>query len=307
MIISAATRRRRTATAIAVVVAGGILLGAGPAARTLPAAVDLRTATSFAILAGGGVTDTGPSVITGDVGTHPVPAIPDLVDKETSGVVDRAGSQAGQAERDLAVAFATAAKAVPDAIVDTTHGQTLTPGAYTLADAKQNLAGTLILDGGGHPGAVWVFLATKDLVTAPASSVELVNGAQACNVFWRVDGSATLAAGSTFAGSILATTSVTVGHDVTIAGRLLAMTGRVSLGGDKVAVPRCALPAAVPAALAAAPVALAAQAGTTPGAAGPLSAELRGLLPIVMLVLLVAAVILGEPRHRYRRTPRRRW
>jgi Ice-binding-like len=287
--------------------AGAILLGAGPptVSKTTPAAVDLGAAAYFAVLAGGGVTDTGPSVILGDVGTHPLPAIPDLLDKEASGSVDRAGAKSQQAQRDLASALASVAQLPRDNTVSLVDDQTLAPGVYAVTDAKQGIAASLTLDGQDAPDAVWIFVVAKDLVTAPGSTITLVNGAQACNVFWRVGGSATLASGSTFAGSILAMTSVTAGRGVTIAGRLLARTAAVSLGGVKITVPACSLNTARSAPQPTAAGALTVSSSSRDAVAASPSV-LPSYLPIVMLVLLVAAVILGEPRHRYRRRPARR-
>jgi len=213
--------------------AGAILLGAGPPAPWMtPVVVDLGAAETFAILAGGGVTDTGPSVILGDVGTHPLPAIPDTLDREASGSVDRAGAKSQQAQRDLASAFASVAALPRGGTISLEDDRTLLPGVCFVPDARQGVAASLTLDGQDTPNPVWIFVVANDLVTAPGSTITLVNGAQACNVFWRVGGSAMLASGSTFAGSILAMTSVTVGSSVTIAGRLLARTGAVSLRGE---------------------------------------------------------------------------
>jgi hypothetical protein len=306
MRISVATPPRRATAWIATVLAGVILLGAGPPAPwTTPTAVDLGAATPFAVLAGGGITESGPSVISGDVGTHPLPAIPDRLDTETTGSVDRAGPTSQQAQQALASAFASVAALPPDGAVSLADGRTLPPGVYAVADAEQGPVANLTLDGQNAPNPMWVFVVAKNLVTAPGSTITLVNGAQACDVFWHVGGSATLASGSTFAGSILAMTSVTVGRSVTIAGRLLARTAAVSLDGDNIAVPTCALNTATSAsrAVAAAPP-LQSSAGA-PGAGNP--SVLPGYLPIVILVLLVSAVILGEPRHRPRRAARRGW
>jgi hypothetical protein len=269
--------------------------------------VDLGAAAHFAILAGGGISDTGPSVISGDVGTHPLPAIPDLLDKEASGSVDRAGAKSRQAQLDLAGALALVDALPRDGTVSLAGDQTLAPGVYDVTDATQGSAASLTLDGQNAPSPVWIFVVATDLVTAPGSTIALINGAQACNVFWRVGGSATLASGSTFAGSILAMTSVTVGRGVTIAGRLLARTAAVALGGDSVTVPACSLDTA--------------RSAPQPTAVGALNVSFRNrndvvagpstlpaYLPVVMLALLVAAVVLGEPRHRVRRrAARRQW
>ena len=118
-------------------------------------------------------------------------------------------------------------------------GLTLGPGVHR--GAALSLAGTLTLDGGGDPNAVFIFqAATTTLTTAASSVVSLTNGAQACNVFWQVGSSATLGAGSLLRGSILAQTSITVGAGTTIDGRALAVDAAVTLDDDTISVPRCA-------------------------------------------------------------------
>lgn len=295
-----ATLWRRTIAGVLIVLAGAILLGAGPPApRMTPTAVDLGAAARFAVLAGGGITDTGPSIISGDVGSHPLPAISPRLDQVASGSVYRAGAKPGQAQRDLANAFASVAALPRDDTVSFADDRTLPPGVYAVADAKLGLAGSLTLDGRGAPDSVWIFVVANDLVTASGNTITLVNGARACNVFWRVGGSATLAPGSTFAGSILAMTSVSVGRGAAIEGRLLARAAAVSLGGASITVPVCAPDAANSAPQLAAVVALPPSSRIPEEAGSP--SEVSSFLPHVILVLLVAAAILGEPRHRKRR------
>ena len=65
----------------------------------------------------------------------------------------------------------------------------------------------------------------------------LIGGAQPGNVFWQVGSSATLGTSSTFAGSILALTSISVDSGVTLNGRALARNGAVTLINDTINVP----------------------------------------------------------------------
>src|SRR6202030_2355200 len=99
-------------------------------------------------------------------------------------------------------------------------------------------------NGGGNPNAVFVFQAGSTLTTGSASTVNLINGAQSCNVFWQVGSSATLGTGSTFRGTILALTSITVTTGVTVDGRVLARNGAVTLDTDTITRPSCAAPVA---------------------------------------------------------------
>lgn len=298
---------RHTVGGLAAVLAGAVLLGAGPpAAAVMPAAVNLGSAARFAVLAGDGVTDDGPSVIAGDVGTHPRPAIPDLVDREATGVVHRADTQSGQAQLDLASALAAAAALRADGTVSLRQRTTVGPGVHVVSDGAAGIGTDLTLDGAGLASPVWVFVVTRDLATVPGATIRLVNGAQACSVFWLVGGSASLASGSGSAGSILAKTSVTVGRDVTITGRLLARSGAVELEGDTITIPACSSKPADAAPPSFAPVP--ARASTRGNVTGRTPPELPPYLPFVMIALLVASAVLGEPRHqRRRRRDRYRW
>jgi hypothetical protein len=102
------------------------------------------------------------------------------------------------------------------------------------------LTGTLTLDAEGDPNAVFVFQAGSSLITASGSTVSLINGAQACNVFWQVGSSATLGTNSTFSGTILALTSITATTGSTITGRILARNGAVTLDTNSITTPVCA-------------------------------------------------------------------
>jgi hypothetical protein len=110
------------------------------------------------------------------------------------------------------------------------------------------ITGTLTLDGGGDPNAVFIFQAGSTLVTAagspsiPASTVALTNGAKAANVFWQVGSSATLGTYSLFSGTILALTSITATTGASIDGRLIALIAAVTLDSNNIASsPRDAL------------------------------------------------------------------
>src|SRR6202044_2899481 len=106
-----------------------------------------------------------------------------------------------------------------------------------------HVTGTLTLDGQGDPGAVFIFQAGSPLITSTGTTVVLTNGAQACNVFWQVGSSATIQTGSTFAGTVLALTSITVGTGDTIMGSVLARNGAVTLDDDAITVSACSISA----------------------------------------------------------------
>jgi hypothetical protein len=202
--------------------------------------VGLGTASSFAVLAGSTVTNTGPSSISGDLGVSPGSAVvgfpPGTV---TNGVIHAADAVALQAQLDLVTAFNVAAGLTPTAaIVADLGGQTLSPGVYS--GGALGLTGTLTLDAQGNPNAVFVFQASSTLITGSGSNVSLINGANPCNVYWQVGSSATLGTTSTFVGTIMALASVTANTGATVQGRLLAQTGAVTLDNNVVNASSCA-------------------------------------------------------------------
>lgn len=202
--------------------------------------VPLGAAATFGVLGASTVTNTGPSVITGDVGVSPGSAItgfpPGTVN---SGTIHSADAVAAQAQTDVTIAYGDTAGRPPDATVTTDlGGQTLLPGVYN--GATLDLTGTLTLDAQGDPDAVWVFQAGSTLMTASGSAVLLIGGANPCNVFWQVVSSATLGTNSTFVGTILALVSITATTGAMVDGRLLARTGAVMLDSNAVTSTGCA-------------------------------------------------------------------
>jgi len=206
----------------------------------------LGTAANFAVLAGTMVTDTGPTVVTGDLGVSPGSVVTGFPPGIVVGADHAADATAAQAQLDLTAAYDDAAGRPADATLPTElGGTTVTPGAYDSATGAFVITGEFTLDGQNDPNAVFILRTTSDLVTASASAVNLVNGAQARNVFWQVGGSATLGPGSRFAGNILALTSITAATGANVAGRLLARegavildTGIVTTAGHAVSPPR---------------------------------------------------------------------
>ena len=198
----------------------------------LPPAIPLGASSSFGVVAGSGVTNTGPSVLTGDIGSFPTLAITGLASLSLTGVNQAGGAVSQLAKDDLVTAYDDAAsRPATETIAADLGGRTLSPGVYRSASSI-GLTGALTLDGQGDPNAVFVFQAGSTVTTASASQVVLVNGARSCNVFWQVGSSATLGTGSVFRGNILAFTSITVTTGVTIDGRVLARNGAVTLDSD---------------------------------------------------------------------------
>jgi hypothetical protein len=222
--------------------------------------VDLKTAAPFAILAGTpNITDaTGSSVINGNVGLSPASGAGiGLLCAQVSGTiysVDASGPLPCRvtngplmvtAKNDLTAAFIDAAGRTPATIAPTElGGTTKIAGVYASNATTFGItagAGPLVLDGQGDPSSVFIFemnAAGTGLSVGPGSTVSLVNGAQACNVFWRVD-TATIDTTAVFKGNVLALNSITVNNGAHIEGRLLARNGNVTLNNDTITVPTC--------------------------------------------------------------------
>ncbi len=283
--------------AVALIVAIG-----ATAARTASAAgpptVGLGTATSFAVLAGAGITNTGPTTINGDVGTFPTTTETGFGSVTLAGT-NHAGDAVTQgAKTDLVTAYNTAAGSGPTIpVVGNLGGQTLVPGVYNSASSL-GLTGALTLSGGSTD--VWIFQAGSTLTTASGSSVVLIGGAQSCNVFWQIGSSATIGTGSAFKGTIIALTSITVTTGATIDGRALARNGAVTLDTNTITRSTCAAAPAPSATPTASPVAAAPTVTPAPApAVAPTGAAVRTLpststdeplSPLVMLAIALAGI-----------------
>jgi hypothetical protein len=211
-------------------------------AQAGPPPVLLGTAEGFATLAGSTITNTGSSVISGDLGLHPGTALTGFPPATVNGAKHVTDAVAEQAKTDLVTAYNDAAGRPLSATSPPDIGdQTLTAGAYRTGSVPSlGLTGNLTLDAQGDPRAVFIFQVASTLVTATDSSVTLINGAQACNVYWQVGSSATLGTRTAFKGTVLALTSISVNDGVVVDGRLLARNGAVTLINDTIARSQCA-------------------------------------------------------------------
>jgi hypothetical protein len=208
----------------------GRVAQAAPLAATAPG---LGAAASYSALGKAGVTNTGPSVLSGNVGADS--SITGFPPGKAAGqflapAVNGAEADTSTADLALTAQTSAAASAGPNLT-----GATLVPGVYSVGSAL--LPGVLTLDGPG----VYIFLASA---LTSSGSVNLINGASACNVFWHVTSGAAITGGS-FVGTIIAGTSITFGNAVSLNGRALALTGNVTLINNSISGPSCA---AVPAA-----------------------------------------------------------
>jgi len=194
------------------------------------------------VLGGSTVTNTGTSVITGDLGVSPGSAVtgfpPGIV---SGGTIHAADAVALQAQNDVTTAYnnLAAQTCTTDLTGQDLGGKTLTPGVYCFSSSAQ-LTGTLTLNALGNANAVFIFKMGSTLTTASNSVVVVSNGGSNCNVFWQVGSSATLGTGTTFSGNILALTSITMTTGARTFGRTLARNGAVTLDTNTVDRTVCA-------------------------------------------------------------------
>ena len=211
------------------------------AADAYPAAinVDLGTADAFAVLAGSTATNTGATIVHGNLGVSPGSAVtgfpPGIL---TAGAIHIADAVALQAQNDLTTAYNFAAGEVCNFNLtgQDLGGLTLTPGVYCFSSSAQ-LTGTLTLNALGDPTSVFLFQIASTLTTASNAAVSFANGGQGDGVFWQVGSSATLGTTTAFAGNILALTSISLNTGANIqCGRALARNGAVSMDGNTVSI-----------------------------------------------------------------------
>jgi hypothetical protein len=227
---------------VALILAMGFL--AGPAANAAgPTTVLLGTTAGFSVLGGTTVTNTGPTTMDRNLGVSPGSAVtgfpPGLV--TPPGTIHAADAVALQAQSDLTIAYNDAAgrpTSADETGVDL-GTQTLVGGVYGSTSGLA-LTGTVTLDGENDPSSVWIFKAGSTLVTASGSSVNLIRGASACNVFWQVGSSATIGTTTKFVGTILALTSIAMQTGASLNGRALARNGAVTLASNTIITSTCA-------------------------------------------------------------------
>jgi len=233
---------RATHSSVVAILSGAIVVTvlAASSASAAQAPVGLGAADAFAVLAGSGITNTGPTTITGDIGTFPTPSETGFGSITVHGTNHGGDAVTQQAKRDLVTAYLNAAGRKPvNPLAVELGGRTLLPGVY--AAPTFGLTGTLTLNARGDANAQFVFQAESTLITASRSSVRLVNGAQACNVVWQVGSSATFGTGARFVGNVLALTSITATTGATFRGRLLARNGAVTLDTNTITRASCAV------------------------------------------------------------------
>ena len=225
-------------SAIAIAIAStGLMLSIAPSSRAATF-VSLNTADSFAVLAGSGITATTPSTVVGDIGSYSTPTISGTISLTGTNHAGDATTQG--AKTDLSNAYTSVSG---EATTNTPGGgtiaaTTLSPGVYA-SGSSLSFSGSVVLDAGGDPNAVFIFKAVSSITTASSTNISIINSGQACNVFYAVGSSATLGTSTHLVGNILAVTSITDNGGAVVSGRLLASNGAVTLNNSSVTRATC--------------------------------------------------------------------
>ncbi len=213
------------------------------------APVNLRSLSTFAAVAGAGLTNSnsgGQTTLNRDVGLSPTATCLgdgspcSALDPKINGTLyanDPAGI-AAKAKADLVSAYNGAAGRPPGTVENDLSGMKLPPGVYTSGSTMSiAVSGVLTLDAQGDANAVWIFQVGSSLTVNNSAQVLLINGAKAANVFWAVAASSTIGSNASFKGSVLAVVSNSVGTLSVVEGRLLCETGQITLLSNTVTVP----------------------------------------------------------------------
>jgi cytoskeletal protein CcmA (bactofilin family) len=185
------------------------------------------------IYAGGAITTGASNDIDGNL--HAVSAITLGADNEIAGTVKASQGAIkdsySQAMTDMGRVISEARKVPAKTIATALAGRTLVAGAYTATSGGfLTLAGNLTLDARGNSNAVFIIKSPTYISTAAGSSVTLINGAKASNVFWVTGQYMSMGADARISGNILANGYVTVGAGASVRGRVFSKTSYVLFG-----------------------------------------------------------------------------
>lgn len=189
----------------------------------------LGTAAGFVLFTSdGAVGNTGLSQLTGNVGTNNG-AITGF--GNVNGVMHNADLATAQCASDVLIAYNLLNSAIPAFFPAPLlgNGDTLIAGVYRVAGVS-TLSNILFLNAKGDSGAVFILQLQAAFSTNPNSSIKLINGAQACNVFWKVEGAVSMGSATSMKGTIIANNAaITMTTNDTLEGRALSTAGAINI------------------------------------------------------------------------------
>jgi hypothetical protein len=192
----------------------------------------MGTAANFVLFStSGALSNTGISQLTGNVGSNNTATSTGF--GNVNGIMDNVNTATGQCAADLLSAYnqlnADVATIFPASPIG--NGDTLIAGIYKVTGATV-LNSILYLNAKGDPNAVFIIQITASFSTNPASKIVLLNGAMACNVFWKIEGLVSMGTGTSMKGTVIANNfaiHMTTGD--TLEGRALTTAGAVTTDG----------------------------------------------------------------------------
>jgi len=208
-----------------------------PLQTTLQDTVIFADATNFAVIAGSAITNTGATIITGDLGLSPGSSIGGFPPGILNGTQHINDPIANQAKLDLTATYNDIAGRTCTDIVTLSGnigGLTLTPGLYKSTSSLSISSGDLTFDAKGNANAIFIIQIASSLTTTSGRKVILSGGASASNIFWQVGSSATFGTTSVFKGTIMAMQSITFNTGATLDGKAFARTGAVTMAGNTI-------------------------------------------------------------------------
>lgn len=199
----------------------------------------LGTSKNFAILAASTITNTGSSVITGDLGLYAGTSVTGFPPGTVIGVQHITDSVANQGQIDATAAY-TALQALASTVIPSAlDAQVLTAGVYSFASGAATLATSApgVLTFSGSATDIFIIKTASTLTTGAGGAATMVftGGALASNVYWAIGSSATInvTGASAFKGHLIAQVSVTIGGG-TVDGNLVALTGAITISAASI-------------------------------------------------------------------------
>lgn len=205
----------------------------------------LGTAENFAIFTTIGALDnTGTSNITGDIGTDNGAIAGFGAPTVVNGTINSGNAVTVQCALDVQAAYNEIFGYIPTVVGHAPafgSGETLLVGIYFIA-AAGSVAGNLTLDAAGDPNAIFIFQFGGEFTTGASTTINLINGALACNVFWIAEGAMSMAAITDMKGTLISNNgAVSMGAGGTLEGRMLSTAGAASVYDVSITTPTCAI------------------------------------------------------------------